>query len=64
MLVNGEGTSNNELSLPKAAKVLGIHKQNMYLAKSNLFADEDGSLPLSTCQRHVRTSHISQEVKT
>lgn len=64
MLVNGE--SSTDMSIPQAAKLMGIHKRNLYLAKHHLTvaSESDCLFPASACHRHdARRTHITQTVK-
>ena len=67
MLVNGESNEQStDMSIPQAAKLMGIHKRNLYLAKHHLTvaSESDGLFPASACHRHdARRTHITQTVK-
>lgn len=67
MLVNGESKEQNtDMSIPQAAKLMGIHKRNLYSAKHHLTvaSESDGSFPASACHRDdARRTHITQTVK-
>ncbi|KAI5070874.1 hypothetical protein GOP47_0015217 [Adiantum capillus-veneris] len=52
MLVNGGSKEQNtNTSIPQAAKIMGIHKRNLYSAKHHLIvsSESDGSFPASAC---------------
>ena len=67
MLVNGESKEQNtDMSIPQAAKLMGIHKRNLYSAKHHLIvsSESDGSFPAYACHRDdARRTHITQTVK-
>lgn len=67
MLVNGESKEQNtDMSIPQAAKLMGIHKRNLYSAKHHLTvaSESDGSFPAFACHRDdARRTHITQTVK-
>ncbi|MCO5570778.1 hypothetical protein L7F22_024506 [Adiantum nelumboides] len=65
MLVNGGSKEQNtDMSIPQAAKLIGIHKRNLYSAKHHLIVSSDGLFPASACHRDdARRTHITQTVK-
>ncbi|MCO5594162.1 hypothetical protein L7F22_048185 [Adiantum nelumboides] len=67
MLVNGGSKGQNiDMSIPQAAKLMGIHKRKLYLAKHHLIvsSESDDFFPASACHRYdARRTHITQTVK-
>ncbi|MCO5603623.1 hypothetical protein L7F22_057774 [Adiantum nelumboides] len=67
MLVNGGSKEQNtDMSIPQAAKLMGIHKRNLYSAKHHLIvsSESDGSFPASACHRDdAWRTHIAQTIK-
>ncbi|MCO5608574.1 hypothetical protein L7F22_062785 [Adiantum nelumboides] len=67
MLVNGGSKEQNtDMSIPQAAKLMGIHKRNLYSAKHHLIvsSESDGSFLASACHRDdAWRTHITQTIK-
>ncbi|MCO5553393.1 hypothetical protein L7F22_006914 [Adiantum nelumboides] len=67
MLVNGGSKEQNiDMSIRQVAKLMEIHKRNLYSAKHNLVVSSefDGSFRASACHRDdARRTHITHTVK-
>ncbi|MCO5597903.1 hypothetical protein L7F22_051988 [Adiantum nelumboides] len=67
MLANGGSKEQNtDMSILQAAKLMDIHKRNLYSAKHHLIvsSESDGSYPASVCHRDdPRRTCITQTVK-
>ncbi|MCO5577862.1 hypothetical protein L7F22_031697 [Adiantum nelumboides] len=67
MLVNGGSKEKNtDMSIPQAAKLMGIHKKNLYSTKHHLIvsSEYDGLFLASACHRDdAQRTHITQTIK-
>ena len=63
LIANGLGDQ-EEVSLWRASKVLGIHPSNLYLARDRLQSDGTSSqMHLNQCQRQPRNDFLTIKIK-